>query len=384
MIDSNRPVRVVHVITALTLGGAETALFRLLSNTDRERFESTVIALAGDGVMAPRIAALGVEVLDLGLRRGGFPNPLSIFSLARHLRRLQPDVVQSWMYHADVLATLAVPLARAAKLVWNIRCSEAAIDTSSQHPLKVVSLLALLSGRPDAVVVNSQSGLDYHAACGYTPRRWSLIPNGFDLDEFRVDAQAAASVRNELGLHSAAPLVGLIARWDPLKDHRTFVEAARLLVDKRPDVHFLLAGNGTANSNQTLATWIEERQLGTNMHLLGERDDIARITASLDIASLTSVAEGFPNVVAEAMACGVPCVVTDAGDARWIIGDSGRVVPPRQPAMLAGAWQELLEMGPSEKLELGRRARQRISTFFSIGRATDAYEELYATLAQSE
>jgi len=288
--------------------------------------------------------------------------------------------VQSWLYHADLLSTLAVPLARSPKLVWNVRCSAPTVE-STKRPLRVIRVLARLSRRPDAVVVNSQSGIDYHAAWGYAPKRWMRIPNGFDVDEFRVDAGAAAGVRQELGIDSATPLIGLMARWDPVKDHRTFLEGARLLVDKRPDVHFLLAGSGISNSNQTLTAWIDELQLGTRVHLLGERADVARLTAALDIAALTSVAEGFPNVVAEAMACGVPCVVTDVGDARWIVDDSRWVVPPRQPEALAKVWLEVLEMSAPEKRELGARARQRIASSFSIRRATDAYEELYTALA---
>jgi glycosyltransferase involved in cell wall biosynthesis len=380
--DLHRPIRVVHVITTLTLGGAETALIRLLSNSDRTRFHNTVIALIGDGVFAPRIAALGVEVLDLGLRRR-FPNPFAVFSLARHLRRLQPDIVQSWMYHADLLSTLAVPFARSPKLVWNVRCAGPTARNGTR-PVRVIHVLARLSGRPDAVVVNARSGVGYHTALGYAPKRWTLIPNGFDVNEFRIDAEAEADVRKELGIAIGTPLIGLIARWDPVKDHRTFLEAARLLADQRPDVRFLLVGNGAANSNRTLTAWIEELQLGAHVYRLGQRTDIARITASLDVASLTSVAEGFPNVVAEAMACGVPCVVTDVGDARLILDGSGRLVPPRQPALLAAAWQEVLAIPPAEKLELGRRTRQRIATFFSTRRATEAYEELYEGLARSE
>ena len=372
----------MHVITTLTLGGAETALIRLLANSDRARFHNTVIALIGDGVLARRIAALGVEVLDLGLRRG-FPNPLAVFSLARHLRRLRPDLVQSWMYHADLLTTLAVPLARSPKLVWNVRCA-GPTAANGTRPVRVIHVLARLSGRPDAVVVNARSGIGYHEARGYAPKRWVSIPNGFDVDEFRIDPEAAADVRKELRIDSATPLIGLIARWDPVKDHRTFLEAARLLLDKRPEVRFLLVGSGTANSNRTLAAWIEELQLGAHVYRFGERTDVARITAALDVASLTSVAEGFPNVVAEAMACGVPCVVTDVGDARFILDDSGRVVPPRQPDLLAAAWAQVLSIPPAEKLELGKRARQRISTFFSIRRATEAYAELYEGLARSE
>lgn len=383
MTETPKPVRVVHVITALTLGGAETALLRLLSHYDRERFPSTVIALIGDGPVGPRIAALGVEVIDLGMRRGKVPNPLALLSLARHLRRLRPDVVQSWMYHADLLATLALPLARRPPLVWNVRCSDMT-GGGRQRPLKLVRLLARLSGVPSAVVVNSRAGREYHAACGYDPRRWAVIPNGFDLGEFHEDGEAAAAVREELGLEHGTPLIGLIARWDPVKDHRTFLEAARILADARPEVHFLLAGSGTTSSNATLSGWIDELHLRGNVHLLGERRDIPRVTAALDIASLTSFAEGFPNVVGEAMACGVMCVVTDVGDARWIIGEMGRFVPPRQPAALAAAWKDVLQMPREERQALGRRARLRITESFSMRSVISAYENLYAALARPE
>ena len=374
------PIRIVHVITSLISGGAETSLLRLLSHYDREKFPSTVIALDGDGAIAHRIQSLGVEVVDLKMRRGRIPSPIALLALVRHLRRLRPGLVQSWMYHADLMATLAVPLARGPKLLWNVRCSELNVGPGPTQPRSLVRLLAALSRRPTAVIVNSHAGLQYHASCGYRPQRWEVIPNGFDLEQFRVDLAARAAIRAELGLWSEVPLIGLVARWDPIKDHRMFFEAARLLLRQLPDVQFLLAGENMTVSNPTLSGWIEELGLLDHIHLLGERSDIPRVTAALDIASLTSFAEGFPNVVGEAMSCAVPCVVTDVGDVRWMVGDTGRVLDARDPAALAAAWCDVLALPANERAALGMRARNRINELLTIGKAIASYESLYETV----
>lgn len=377
-------IRVVHIITTLSVGGAETALYRLLANSDRNAFQSVVITLAEADAVAKQISDLGIEVISLGMRRG-VPNPMALVRLLRHLRQLRPHVVQSWMYHADLLTTVAFKLARAPKLklVWNIRCS--AMTANPRRPLKIVRLLARLSRIPAAVVANSRSGRDYHIVCGYAPRRWELIPNGFDLDEFCDDPNGITSVRAELGLGPGAPLIGLMARFHEVKDHRTFLNAARLLVERRPDAKFLLAGRGVTPENTALAKWIDELNLADRVCLLGERDDIHRLTRALDVASLTSsFGEGFSNVVGEAMACGVPSAVTDIGDARWIVGDTGRVVAPRDPAALAAAWEELLSLSPEERRDLGERARRRIAEHFSLRTMTAAYESLYSEIAANE
>lgn len=368
-------ITVLHAITGLNAHGAETMLYKLVAGSDRARFRHVVVSLTDAGALGGQIEALGIPVHTLGMRHG-LPNPIAAARFLTLLRRVSPGVVQTWLYHADLLGLLS-PLAKRVPVAWNIR--------SSYHPgLKspVATLCARLSAFPAVIVVNSEAGRAIHAGLGYHPKRWELIPNGFDTRALVPDAAARIAVRRELGLPGDAPLIGLVARFDPQKDHRTFLHAAGILHRQRPEVHFLLIGRGVVWENPTLKQIIASEDLLGNVHLLGERHDIRRLNTALDLASLSSVyGEGFPNVVGEAMSCEVPCVVTDVGDSATIIGETGRVVPPRDPPALAGAWRELLELDAEERLALGRRARDRIEAHFSLDRIVRQYEDMYVRLA---
>jgi glycosyltransferase involved in cell wall biosynthesis len=184
-----------------------------------------------------------------------------------------------------------------------------------------------------------------------------------------------------LGVANETPLVGMIARFDPLKNHRGFIEAAAELHRARPGVHFLLAGQGVDWSNATLAGWIESVNLRGVFHLLGRRDDIARLTASFDIAALASVSEAFPNVLAEAMASGVPCVATNAGDAALILGDTGAIVPVGDMRALAAKMADMLALPQEERRRLGERARSRVMSEFDLEVMANRYLEAYAHVA---
>jgi glycosyltransferase involved in cell wall biosynthesis len=209
-----------------------------------------------------------------------------------------------------------------------------------------------------------------------------LIPNGFDIDTFRPDPAARHDVRRELGLPPETPLIGLVARYDPAKDHRTFLRAAAWLHQIAPDVHFVLCGDDVDWHHPELATWIDRSGLRGACHLLGRRHDVQRLHASFDVATLTSLSEGFPNVVGEAMACGVPCVATDVGDAAWIVGETGRIVPPRDPQALADAWHALLTLPSQERQTLGLAARARIAEHFALPGVIDQYAALYHSMAR--
>jgi glycosyltransferase involved in cell wall biosynthesis len=210
-----------------------------------------------------------------------------------------------------------------------------------------------------------------------------VIPNGFDLSRFRPHAEARLRLRKHLGLASDAEVIGMIARFMPgEKDHATFLEAAARLRRRRAGVHFLLCGRGMSSDNVKLVAEISGRGLTESVHLLGERDDIPEVTAALDVATLASLVEGFPNVVGEAMACGVPVVATDVGDCREIIGDAGIVVPPRDPEALAEAWRNLLEAGREGRERIGLRGRERVAELYELGKIVRQYEDLYEELAR--
>lgn len=366
-------IRVLHLITTLQPGGAQTMLANLVSGTDpRSSIQHVVIGML-DGAVGDRIRRHGVPVHTLGMERGRV-NAHALVRFLRLLRREKPSIVQTWLYHADLLGLLAIPVLR-VPVVWNIR--------SAWHQgIKnaVPRLCARLSRLPAAIVVNSHAGQAVHRELGYRPRRWRLIGNGFDLDVFRPDDAARAALRAELGLTADTMLVGLIGRWDPHKDHATFLTAAARLPRQFSGVHFILAGEGLTSDNAALRTLISDLQLTKCVHLLGPRDDIPSVTAALDVASCTSVAEAFPNVVGEAMAAGVPCVATDVGDAATLVGDSALVVAARDPQALTAAWARLLSIDGEARRRLGMVARERIQANYSRHAVVQQYEKLYRDL----
>jgi len=242
-----------------------------------------------------------------------------------------------------------------------------------------IRICARLSKWPAVVLSNSHAGLRACESNGYYSKRWLIIPNGFDLDVFHPDGNARKSVREELDLHNEAPLIGIVGRFHPMKDHATFVKAAERMHSLRPDVRFLMVGEGLTPHNCELREMAPRLVASNALHLLGVRHDIPRLLSALDVFSLTSHGgEGFPNVVGEAMACGVPCVVTNmAGDAPQIVGDTGIVVPAKRPAALAAAWHRLLTMPSSARKALGHAALDKVSRHYSIAAIVRLYEQVY-------
>src|SRR4051794_31106550 len=356
-------ITVVHLITGLDTGGAETMLANLLEGSDRTRIRHVVLSLTDVGAVGRRIADLGVPVHALHMRPG-FPDPRSVVRLLALLRRVRPDVIQTWMYHADLFGTVGAAMTD-TPVVWNIRSS---VDVAELGPVValIARTLARLSRIPAVVISNSAAGQARHTQLGYRPKQWLVIPNGFDLERFAPDAEARRSVRAELGVGPDTVLIGLVARFDPLKDHATFLRAAGIQAQRSPETHFVLVGQGVTVSNDALWQTATAQGLQDRIHLLGQRSDIPRLTAALDIATCSSYGESFPNVIGEAMSCAVPCVVTDVGDAARLVGDTGQVVPPRDATSLADAWQRLLDLEADQRRKLGEAARERVAEHFSL------------------
>jgi glycosyltransferase involved in cell wall biosynthesis len=373
--------KVVHLITSLDSGGAEMMLVKLLAGIDRARFDSCVVSMTSGGSLLAAVESMRVPVRTLGLRRG-VPSFGGFVQFLRLLRRERPHILQTWLYHADLMGLAASRLCRVPRLVWNLRSSHVDMSCYSWLSGAVLRALARLSRWPDVVVVNSHAGKASHTSLGYHPRRWAVIPNGFDVKRYRPDRDARVSVRRELRCDSDAPLIGLIARYDPMKDHETFLRAAALLLRQERRARFVLVGRDVDDHNRVLVEAIAALGLGSAVSLLGDRTDVPRIMAALDLFSLSSAfGEGSPNVVGEAMACGVPCVVTDVGDAARMVGETGSVVPPRSPAGLADAWSALLARGADERARLGVAARRRIEAGFALSEIVAQYENLYGELA---
>ena len=368
---------VLHLITGLEAGGAEHALLRLVARTDRRRFRPVVVSLTDCGTLGAAIEAAGTEVHALRLP-AAMPSPGGLFRLHRLLRDIRPDIVQTWLYHADLLGLLLKPVANMPHLLWNLRCSDMDLPLGRTAVLR---MLGRLSRVPDGVVINSRAGQLVHQKIGYRPRRWEVIPNGFDLADLKPDAAARWELRAELGCDQGSVAIGMAARLHPMKDHATFFAAAAQLARTRPEARFVLIGAGTDCASGALRALIPA-ELDDRVTLLGERTDMPRLYAALDIVTLTSAhGEGFPNVLGEAMSCGVPCVATDVGDAAMLIGPTGAIVPPRDPETLAAAWERMVVLGEEGRRAFGQEARSRIERHYEIGAVVARYEALYEDIA---
>lgn len=359
-------------------------LLRLLERIDRTQFMPHVISLTGMGELGSRIASMGIPLEVVGMIPG-MPSPIKLINLVRLLRQLKPDLVHTWMYHADLIGGLAARLARVSTIVWCVRSSDFLLPSTPWSTRFVLKMCARFSRwLPDLVLYNSNRGLKFHKTMGYRERNSGVVPNGIDLDIFKPSEQARFAVRSELGVAPATLLIGLIGRFDPLKNHAGFIQAAKKLHEAIPDVHFLMAGNGVVWSNEALKVPILESNLTDYFHLLGPRSDIQRITASLDLATLASWSEAFPNVLIEAMASCVPCVSTDVGDAAMILGNKDWIVPVGDMNELASRWARNLSLRIDERHALAMKGRERVLEMFEIGRIVYRYEEIFQLAKQSK
>jgi len=390
------PIKVLHVITGLNLGGAETWLTRLLLRLPAERFECRVVSLLDGGVLAGAIRDMGVPVQSLGMGRG-VPDPRGLWRLVRLMRSFRPQVVQTWLYHADLLGLLAARLSGSrAAVSWGLRCAYMDLAQYGLGTRLTVKACVALSRWPEAVTANSQAGAAHHVALGYWPKRLVVLENGVDGERFRPDAEARARLRREWGVAENQPLVGLVARVDPMKGHAVFCRAAQELLRARPDAKFLFCGAGTDPEGAgpgaaELDGLIARHGLTGAVVRLGRREDVAQVYAALDVLALPSLGEGFPNAVLEALACAVPCVCLDVGDARAMCGPGGLVAPlalsgpgaseADRAGFLVRALGQLLDMGDSERQEVGARGRVHVLASYGLERAVERWAAHFESLA---
>lgn len=374
-------IRVIHVINSFALGGAEVMLRNLLLRTDRSRMEPSVASLIDDLSAADPVVRAGIAIATMGMRPG-VPDPRGLTRLASYLGRQQPDIVQTWMDHSNLIGGMAARASTRAHVVWGIHHSDHLPHLTKRSTLFTVSLCGRLSRHlPSRIVYCSEHGRNLYTRRGFASEQATVIPNGIDTALFQPDDVARVEVRRELGLSDDALLVGLAARYDPLKDHAMFIEAAALLVARLPEVRFVLCGRNIDAANDALMSGIRRLALAGNVHLLGPRRDMTRIHAALDVACSSSVSEAFSLAVAEAMSSGVPCVVTDVGDSSLMVGATGRVTPPKDPHAFARACYDLLALPAAARRELGQRARRRIRELYDLTMITRRYESLYEDLA---
>lgn len=380
------PTKILHVITGLGVGGAEMMLSRLVRWSCSERYRHEVLSLMDLGPLAAPIAALGVPVQSLGMQPSK-PTLGAAYRLRQAMARTQADIIQGWMYHGNLAANLGTFLARSkAKVIWNIRHSLHELALEKPLTRRIIRVSVPLSKRPRAIIYNARASARHHESLGYAAERTTIIPNGFDCETFRPDAAIRAEMRADLGLAADRLVIGMVCRNHPMKDPHNLLDAlAKLTNGAGPpgDVDLLIAGRGFDERNDAIRAAIAERGLDDRVRLLGPREDVVRLLTAVDLLVMPSAwGEGFPNVVGEAMATGVPCVVTDVGDAAWVVGDTGQVVSPSDPDALAAALGRLIDLRAEERIQLGEQARARIVDNFAIETIVKRYDALYGKIAE--
>lgn len=375
-------MKILHVITGLSDGGAEAVLYRLLAHDSEGTHH--VISLTDEGKYGDRLRKSGVQVTVLGMERGHI-TLRGFYKLWRVVQSTRPDVVQTWMYHADLLGGIAARLAR-VPVVWGIRNTILDPVCSSRSTIWVAGLCARLSrSLPTKIVVCATAAVNVHKAIGYDAQRMVIIPNGYDVSRFSPDVQARRHIREKWGIPGKVPLLGMVARFDPYKDHANLIQALARLHARELEFYVVLIGTGVDPANKTLMHQIALSGLTERVRLLGPLDDIPAVMNGLDLHVLSSSAEAFPNVLAEAMACGTPCVATDVGDAAAILGDTGWIAPSGNPTVLADAIQTALRAWDHQESWLDRQqqCRQRVCDEYDLGKMVGSYRDIWSEVAAS-
>lgn len=367
--------KIVHIITGLNNGGAEMMLYKLLKSIDRQRYDMSVISMLDKGIMGEKIEELGIPVSCLNMNK----TTGLLTSIQRAIRLCkEADIIQTWMYHANLFG-LIINLLLKKKMIWGIRRGALDPHIDKKRTRLIAKICAVFSRKADVIVYCAKNSRIFHEqVLKYNKEHALVIPNGFELGKYKRDKSAGADFRNKMEINSGTTVITFIGRYHAVKGYVNFCKALRLISNElNENYRVLFIGTGSTNDNQELKKLITENRLEYNSICLGRRDDIPTILSASDMYVSASYTEAFSNVIGEAMACEVPCVVTDVGDSAYIIGEAGITVKNNRPAVLAEGIREMYNKSMKERIELGYKARLRVKELFDIEVVTKEYEKLY-------
>jgi glycosyltransferase involved in cell wall biosynthesis len=373
---------VLHVITGLEVGGAEMALYRLILEFRGSPYTHTVVVLTTGEGMHAQFQKSGISLIVLDVRRSPLSHMLRLYRLIRTLR---PDIVQTWLYHADFLGGLAARMAGNRNVIWGVRTTD--VDGGCARATSFVRRLCASLSRwiPHTIVCVAEAARRSHSRLGYDPGRMVVVGNGFDLSALTSSQDQRRRLRAQCGFGEDDIVLGSLGRFNLDKDHANFVKAAGQLAGRHGRLRFLMVGKDLDSNNKELMRWIDETGYADRFVLLGERADVPVCLAAMDIFCLSSRTEAFPNVVGEAMAMGLPCVATDVGDVALLLADTGVVVPKADPDALAQGVTSLVALGPDYREQMGKRAKERIREAFTMACVRKRFERIYENvLARGE
>ena len=368
-------MKVLHIITGLGDGGAEHALFKICKYDVLNKH--IVVSLTGPGKYYSLLKKIGIKVYYLNFNFFSF---IKFFFLIKLIRTLKPDIVQTWLVHADFIGGIAARLSGKNNILWNIRYSNLEIDKAKLNTILIIKVLAFLSYFiPRTIITVSKRAKKIYEIAGYNSKIIKYIPNGYDLSILKVNKTEKINFRKKINYRNRIPLIGNVARFDPQKDHSNLLKALNLIKNKKKNFKCIFVGFNVDNKNIELLSNIKKLKLSNHIKLLGQKKKISEVMNAIDIHVLSSsYGEGFPNVIAESMACGTPCVVTDVGDSARIVGKTGWVVPSNNPKKLADAIEKALD--EQSTLKWTKRclnARLRIKENFSITNMINSYNKTW-------
>jgi len=353
-------MKIVFLVRSLNYGGAERQLTLLSKGLRQRGHDVVVVVFYSGGPLEKELVDAQVRVRPLN-KRGRWEVFGFLIRLIQVLREERPDILHGYLHDANLMTMIPKFLTLCTKVVWGVRCSHIDLrqyDWLAWVEFKVNCWLSIL---PDAIIANSHVGRDYHLALGYPAEKTVVIPNGIDTERFRPNPLARRRIREEWGIKEQEELIGLVGRLDPMKDHPIFIEAAALLAKRRSEIRFVCVGGGPDEYRAELQRHAKQLGLEDRLLWVGIREDMPAVYTALDIAVSSSYGEGFANVIGEAMACGVPCVVTNVGDSARVVADLGEVVPPKDPAALRDAIERLLDKKPHTPAQVRLRIVEGLS-----------------------
>jgi len=354
-------VKILFLSRSLNYGGAERQLVLLAKGLKKRGHEVVITLFYKGGPWEKELAEAQIPIRHLNKK--GRWDLMGLFSrLLRVVREERPDIMHSYLYDQNLVLVALKPFFPAMRIIWGIRCSMVDLDRYEWIDRLSFNLNCWLSKFPEVIIANSQDGGKYHVSHGFPSAKTKVIPNGIDTDRFRPDPTARRQLRSEWGISEHEKLIGLVGRLDPMKDHPVFLKAAAFLANERKDTRFVCVGRGPVDYLTTLQTLAKSLGLEERLMWVGIREDMPAVHNALDICiSSSAYGEGISNAVAEAMACGVPCVVTNIGDSAWLVGNRGEVIPPKDPVALKNAIDKLLDQRPYTSAQIRLRIVEHLS-----------------------
>ena len=370
----------LHIITSLNIGGAESMLHRLIKFKPELIDSTIVVSLTDDGKIGLMLKDMGVTVISLEMHNW-FSILSVIFKLKKIIQKEKPKIIHTWMYHANLLGGIAALMANNKNIIWSIRRSNLKYSESIST-FFVMKIGALLSNIiPRKIVSVAESGVKNHEKYGYKKNKMIVIPNGFDLIKLKRDLLQRKIIRRKLDIFDDQLIIGSVGRFHDSKDYESLVASAPAVIRKFKNIKYMLIGRDIDSKNFTLMNWIAKTGYSSHFLLLGEINDVAKYMSAMDIFCLSSITEGFPNVVGEAMSMALPCVVTDVGDIKKLVGDTAIIVEPSNKQMLSQGLCEMLSHNTVKRNKIGLKGRQKVEEEFPLSLICKKYYDLYASMS---